>query len=230
MSRRRNDPRSRRLPGSLRNLDTDALRIGSQPAGGAVVSRILIVQGHPDRHRGHLCHLLAQAYADGAAGAGHEVELIEPAHLRFPLLSSRAEWEHGTLPPQLAAAQDAIRRAEHLLFVYPLWLGDMPAMLKGFLEQVARPGMFVSLDGSGVSPTRVLQGRSARVVVSTGMPGPVYRWLSGAHSLKLMRRDILGQAGASPVRSTVVGGASRMSQEQVARWRKRLHWLGTRAS
>jgi putative NADPH-quinone reductase len=194
------------------------------------VSRIVIVQGHPDRHRGHLCHLLAQAYADGAVASGHEVELIEPAHLRFPLLSSRAEWEHGTLPPQLAAAQDAIRRAQHLVFVYPLWLGDMPAMLKGFLEQVARPGMFVNADGERVGPTRLLQGRSARVVISTGMPGLVYRWLSGAHSLKLIRRNILGQAGVAPVRSTVVGGASRMDEEQVARWRKRLHRLGMRAA
>ncbi|WP_239700581.1 NAD(P)H-dependent oxidoreductase [Massilia sp. 9096] len=137
---------------------------------------VLVVQGHPDRQRYHLCHALVQAYAEGARAAGHDVELIEPAHLRFPLLSSRAEWEHGTLPPQLCAAQESIRRADHLVFVYPLWLGDMPAMLEGFLEQVARPRMFVTMvDGKPV-PTRLLQGRSARLVISTGMPGLAYRW------------------------------------------------------
>jgi putative NADPH-quinone reductase len=193
------------------------------------VTRILVVQGHPDRQRYHLCHALAQSYAEGAAACGHDVELLEPAHLRFPLLSSRAEWEHGTLPPQLWAAQESIRRAEHLVFVYPLWLGDMPAMLKGFLEQVARPGMFVALEDGKAIPTRLLQGRSARLVISTGMPGPAYRWLSGAHSLKLMRRDILGDAGAGPLRATVVGSASCMSAERVMRWRRRLHALGRRA-
>jgi putative NADPH-quinone reductase len=195
-----------------------------------VVRRILIVQGHPDRQRGHLCHALAQAYADGAREAGHSVALLEPARLNFPLLSSRDEWEHGTLPPQLGAAQDAIRDAEHLVFFYPLWLGDMPAMLKGFLEQVARPGLFVSLDDGRAKFTRPLHGRSARVVISTGTPAPVYRWLSGAHGLKLMRRNILGMAGARPVRSTVVGDASSMSPEAVARWRERLRRLGERAT
>jgi putative NADPH-quinone reductase len=198
--------------------------------GGTRVTRVLIVQGHPDRQRYHLCHVLAQSYAEGAAASGHEVELIEPAHLSFPLLSSRAEWEHGSLPPQLCAAQESIRRAEHLVFIYPLWLGDMPAMLKAFLEQVARPGMFVNIDDGKVSHTRLLQGRSARLVISTGMPGLAYRWLSGAHSLKLMRRHFLGDAGVAPVRSTVVGSATSMSAEQVAHWRRRLHALGRRAA
>jgi putative NADPH-quinone reductase len=194
------------------------------------VTRILIVQGHPDRHRGNLCHALAQAYADGAHEAGHSVELLEPARINFPLLSSRDEWEHGTLPPQLGPAQEAIRSAEHLVIVYPLWLGDMPAMLKGFLEQVGRPGMFVTLDAGRTRYTRPLQGRSARVVVSTVEPAPVYRWLSGAHGLKLMRRDILGMAGAGPVRSTVIGRATALSPAQVARWRERLRRLGERAA
>jgi putative NADPH-quinone reductase len=194
------------------------------------VTRILIVQGHPDRHRGNLCHALAQAYADGARGGGHSVELLEPARLNFPLLSSRDEWEHGTLPPQLAAAQEAIRAAEHLVFFYPLWLGGMPALLQAFLQQVARPGMFITLEHGQAKYTRLLQGRSARVVISTGDAALVYRWLSGAHSLKLMRRNILGMAGIGPVRSTVVGGASSMSPAKVAHWRERLRRLGERAA
>ena len=193
------------------------------------MSSIVIVQGHPDRRGDHLCHALAQSYADGAVAGGHSVELLEPASLSFPLLSSRAEWEHGSLPPQLIGAQDAMRRAAHLVFVYPLWLGDMPAMLKAFLEQVARPGTFVTVDGGKLGHSRLLEGCSARVVISTGMAAPAYRWLSGAHSLKLMRRDILGMAGVAPVRATVVGRATTMDVAQVARWRARLQRLGARA-
>lgn len=194
-----------------------------------LVSRVLIVQGHPDRHGKHLCHALAHAYAEGARGAGHDVEILEPARLRFPLLSSRAEWEYGTLPPELAAAQEALRHADHLVFFYPLWMADMPALLKAFLEQVSRPGVLVGLDAGRMPTARPLQGRSARVVISTGMPAPVYRWLTGAHSLKLLRRNILGVAGVAPVRSTVVGGAGSMRPEQVARWRERLRQMGQRA-
>lgn len=110
-------------------------------------ARILIIQGHPDCDVRHLCHVLARAYADGARGAGHEVDTVEPARLAFPLLHSADEWQHGEVPAALVPVQQAIRQASHLVLVYPLWLGEMPALLKGFLEQVARPG-FALADNS----------------------------------------------------------------------------------
>ena len=192
-------------------------------------SHVLIVQGHPDCTRRHLCHALADAYADGARAGGHLVDTIEPARLRLPLLGSQEAWQAGAVPPEVLAAQEAIRRARHLVFVYPLWLGDMPAVLKGFLEQVARPGF--AIDPSARNPLRagLLQGRSARLVVSMGMPALVYRWLYGAHSIKLMRRNILGFAGIAPVRATVVGGAAALDADKVERWCRRMRRLGVTA-
>jgi putative NADPH-quinone reductase len=192
--------------------------------------QILIVQGHPDCTRAHLCHALAGAYADGAGSAGHAVETVEPARLGFPLLTSPTEWLEGPLPQQLIEAQEAIRRAAHLVFVYPLWLGDMPALLKGFLEQVARPGFAIAPAARNPLKAGLLHGRSARLVVSMGMPAPLYRWFYGAYSLKLMRRNILGFAGIAPVRSSVVGGAGAMTPAQVERWCERMRRLGASAS
>ena len=191
-------------------------------------TRILIVQGHPDGGRQHLCHALAAAYADGARSAGHDVDSVEPARLRLPLLVSQEEWESAA-PPAVEAAQEAIRRAQHLAFFYPLWLGDMPAMLKGFMEQVARPGF--AIDPSSRNPLHagLLGGRSARLVVTMGMPALAYRWLYGAHSVRLMHRNILGFAGIAPVRSTIVGGAGALDAARVERWCARLHALGTAA-
>jgi len=192
--------------------------------------RILIVQGHPDCTHQHLCHALAQAYTEGAGAAGHDIETMEPARLAVPFLTSQAEWEEGEPPPQLVQAQEAIHRAQHLVFIYPLWLGDMPALLKAFLEQVARPGF--AIDPAARNPLKagLLRGRSARLVVTMGMPAPLYRWFYGAHALKLMRRNILGFAGIAPVRTTVVGGAGAMAPADVERWRRRLHRLGTAAA
>jgi putative NADPH-quinone reductase len=200
-----------------------------------MAARILIVQGHPDYRRPHLCHALARSYEEGARAAGHAVEVVEPARIAFPLLSSPAEWRHGSPPPQLVAVQDAIRGADHLVFVYPLWLGGMPAVLKGFLEQVVRPGFGIAaddrgLDVSGLPGLGQLQGRSARVVLSTPRAAAVYRWIDGAHSLKMMRRHVLGPAGIRPVRSTVVGGEAGMAPQQLARWEEHLRRLGERAA
>lgn len=191
--------------------------------------RILVIQGHPDCSGRHLCHALAEAYADGARRAGHEVETIVPGQIAFPLLRSAYEWQQQPVPAALAPAQEAIRRASHLLIVYPMWLGEMPALLKGFLEQVARPGFALAKDSGNPLRAGLLGGRSARVVVTMGMPALVYRWFYRAHSLKSLERNILGFAGIRPVRATLVGGAGAMPPQRALRWCARLHSLGAAA-
>lgn len=188
--------------------------------------RILLIQGHPDASRPHLCDALEEAYARGAQAAGHDVRYLRVADLDFPLLRSQEEWEKGTLPPGLAEAQAEIKWAEHMVFFFPLWLGDMPALLKGFLEQVARPGFAFSREGNNPLANKGLTGRSARVVVTMGMPAAVYRWYFRAHSLKSLERNILGFVGISPVHETLVGMVGNMKEKDVQKWRLRLEKLG----
>ncbi|HBF50402.1 MAG TPA: dehydrogenase [Massilia sp.] len=194
-----------------------------------MAARILIIQGHPDCGSQHLCHALAQAYAEGARAGGHTVETIEPGLIAFPLLRSAEEWQHGPVPPSLAPSQQAIRQATHLVLVYPLWLGEMPALLKGFLEQVARPGFAIAAESRNPLKAGLLGGRSARVIVTMGMPAVLYRWFYRAHSLKALQRNILGFAGIKPVRTSVVGGAGALTQQQVERWCEHLRQLGAAA-
>ncbi|HZP88847.1 MAG TPA: NAD(P)H-dependent oxidoreductase, partial [Burkholderiales bacterium] len=156
-----------------------------------MAKRILLIQGHPDASRPHFCHALEEAYAQGARDAGHEVRRVAVAQLDFPLLRSPQEWEHGSLPSALGEAQANIAWANHLVLFFPLWLGDMPALLKGFLEQVARPGFAFSGEGENPFAHKALAGRSARVVVTMGMPALIYRWYFRAHSIKSLERNIL---------------------------------------
>uniref|UniRef100_UPI003137D28D NAD(P)H-dependent oxidoreductase n=1 Tax=Ferrovibrio terrae TaxID=2594003 RepID=UPI003137D28D len=125
--------------------------------------RILILQGHPDPDQGRLCRALADAYARGALNAGHEIRRIDIAALDIPVLRRQQDFENGSLPPGLTEAQAAIAWSEHLLLVFPLWLGDLPALLKAFLEQVLRPGFAFVYRTKGF-PEKRLTGRSARVV------------------------------------------------------------------
>ena len=190
--------------------------------------RILLVQGHPDSSQQHLCHALEDAYAGGARAAGHETRRINVATLDFPLLRSQQDWEHGTLPPGLAEAQEAIRWAEHIVFLFPLWLGDMPALLKGFLEQVARPGFAFSGERNAFT-RKGLTGRSARVVVTMGMPAAVYRWYFRAHSVKSLERNILGFVGIAPVHETLIGMAGNLAPKDATKWFARMEKLGAMA-
>lgn len=192
-----------------------------------IMTRILLLQGHPDESAPHLCHALAAAYQEGAVDGGHEVRTIDVARLAFPLLRSQHAWEKETVPESLKAAQQDIAWAEHIVLFFPLWLGDMPALLKGFLEQVARPGLAFAADEHRTAFTKKgLTGRSARVVVTMGMPALVYRWYFRAHSLKSLERNILGFVGIAPVHETLVGGAGELSAAEAGKWLRQMRSLG----
>jgi putative NADPH-quinone reductase len=188
--------------------------------------RILIIQGHPDPDRPHLGHALSNAYAEGARTAGHELRETVLARLDFPLLRSQQEWEHGKLPAVLQAAQDDIGWCEHIVLCFPLWLGDMPALVKGFLEQVARPGFAFRRDAKNPFDAKALTGRSARVVVTMGMPALMYRYYFRAHSVKNLERNILGFVGIAPVRETLIGLVDSMDERARAAWSTKLKRLG----
>jgi putative NADPH-quinone reductase len=182
---------------------------------------ITIIQGNPDPQGIHFGHALAEAYAKGACAGGHQVRTLNVAALEIPPLHSRTEWEQ---PPSEAihAAQDSIAWADHLLILYPLWLGDLPAVLKGFWEQVLRPGFaFGEVDGKH---RRLLTGKTAHIVVTMGMPGFVYRWFYRAHSLKSFERNVLAFVGIKPIRSTVIGTVEGSSEDRMAWLEKMEEW------
>lgn len=186
--------------------------------------RILVIDGHPDPDRGRFVHALADRYADGARSLDHDVRRIELATLDFALLRSAAEWTGGIPVKAIVDAQASIAWAEHIVFLYPLWLGDVPALLKGFLEQVMRPGFALKPDaglGGGL-----LKGRSATVIVTMGMPAIFYRAWFRAHSLKSLERNILKFVGIGPVEQVIIGGVEQ-SADKRSSWLDRAYMLGT---
>ncbi len=192
---------------------------------------IAIIQGHPDGSAPHLCHALADAYVKGARASGHEVRIVDLGKMEFPLLRTKDAFEQGAVPSELRGAQEAIAWADHLLLVYPLWLGEMPAIVKGFLEQTLRPGFAFEVGGNGWTPK--LRGKTARVVVTMGMPAAAYRWYFGAHSLRSLRRNILSFVGVKPVRSSLFGlveGVERETQGSLARQAREARFRGSLTS
>ncbi|HEX5056837.1 MAG TPA: NAD(P)H-dependent oxidoreductase [Gammaproteobacteria bacterium] len=189
---------------------------------------ILIIQGHPDAAP-HYGHALAQAYREAARHAGHAVREIDVAQLEFPLLRSKQDFENGSPPDPIRGAQEAIAWAGHIVIFYPLWLGSMPALLKGFLEQVFRPG-FALPEGKNRLPWKKRPGgRSAHIVITMGMPALFYRWYFRAHSLKSLERNILGFCGIRTVRESLVGLVEALDGAARQKWLYRMANLGMAA-
>lgn len=194
-----------------------------------MAKKIVILQGHPDSDTKHLCHALADAYEGGAVAGGHSVETVDVSRLNFPLLRSQKEWIEGDLPDGLNLANKAVIGADHMVIVFPLWLGSMPALLKGFLEQVLRPKKKIDGEYDPLAIRKVMKGKSAHIIITMGMPGFFYRLFYRAHSLKSLKRNILGFIGVSPVRSTLVGAVDGMEQERFNKLLRKMHAIGKQA-
>src|SRR5512139_1269341 len=190
--------------------------------------RILILLGHPDPRPERLCRALAEAYHAGATDAGRDVAVVDVARLDFTSLKSKRDWE-APIPDTLRVPQEAIAWSEHLVIVFPLWLGTMPALLKAFFEQVLRPGFAFDERGPG-RWDRKLVGRTARIVVTMGMPSFLYKWYFRAHGIRSFERNVLGMVGVGPIHETLLGMVESRDQATRERWLVRLTELGRRGA
>lgn len=191
--------------------------------------RIALIVGHPDPGGNRFAHALARAYAEGARAAGHALRELDVARIEFPLLRTREDWE-APPPASIREGEEAILWAEHIVLFFPLWLGTMPALLKAFLEQALRPGFAIGTVEEGKRWVRLLEGRSARLVVTMGMPAFIYRWYFGSHGLKGLERNVLKFCGIRPVRETLIGNVEGCGQARREQWLASLRALGAAGS
>ena len=180
------------------------------------MKKVLIVDGHPDASYERLNHALADAYADAVRDARSPVRRITVARSEFPLIRSQADYEKSAVPEAIRQAQIDFQWADHLVFIFPLWLGDMPALLKGFLEQTFRPGIALGR-GPGGLPKPLLPGKSARIIVTMGMPALMYRTFMGTHSVRALER-ILALTGVRPARELFIGGIFNPNDSARRKW------------
>jgi putative NADPH-quinone reductase len=194
-----------------------------------MTERILILDGHPDPAADRFIHALAGAYREGAEASKHEVLALRLADLEFPMLRSQRDYEKGDPVEVVRRCQSAMDWATHVVILYPLWLGSMPALLKGLLEQMLRPGFAFSTRKLGRWPVKLQGGKSARIVVTMGMPGWLYRWYYRAHSVRALQRNILRFIGFRRVRATIIGSVALLNKEERGSQLEKMRTMGRAA-
>jgi putative NADPH-quinone reductase len=200
---------------------------GQDPVGAnAMPKSVCIIQGHPYSDGKRLCHALAMSYARGARSKGAKVETIDLGAMEVSLLRNPDDFKSAP-PRPIKEAQEAVTRCEHLAVIYPLWLGTMPALVKAFFEQLSRNDFAIS-EGSGAWPRQMLKGRSARVIVTMGMPAAAYRLVFGAHGVKGFESGILAMSGFKPVNDTLIGGVFDISKKRAMALFARMEQLGAK--
>ena len=191
------------------------------------MAKVAIVVGNPMRDSYN--ETLGQAYQRGAESGGHEAKLFMLARMNFDAFLREGYRREQPLEPDLVAAREALHVSAHLVFVFPLWCGDMPAIMKVFIERVLQPDLLAIQGSHDRARWSILKGKSARVIMTMGMPGWFYRWYFGAHALKLLKRNVLHFTGVSPVRSTVYGMVVGVGDEVRKQWLREVETLGQHA-
>jgi putative NADPH-quinone reductase len=189
-----------------------------------LAKRVVIIDGHPDPDPDRLVHAIAATYEAGVRDAGAAVRVIRIADLDFPLLRTAADFATAPDNSSILSAREDIKWAEHIVLVFPLWLGSAPALVRGFFEQVARGEFVAQTAKMGWKPQ--LKGKSARLIVTMGMPAFFYQTVFGAHGVSSWCKSILGFAGVRPIRVTLFGGVGAVGKKETARRMARVHSLG----
>lgn len=129
------------------------------------------------------------------------------------------------LEPDLVQAQELIRWAEHLVFVYPVWWGVMPSLMKGFFDRALLPGFGFTFRENSPFWDKLLGGRTAHLLVTMDTPSWYYRWVYRSPGHNAMTRTILGFCGIRtrkvsefcPVKGSAVRSSGRNGSSARAR-------------
>lgn len=188
------------------------------------MKKILIINGHPDAESFNAA--LAEAYKKGAIESGAEVKEIVVRELQFNPNLQFGYRKRTELEPDLLEAQAKIKWAEHLVWIYPVWWGSLPAILKGFIDRTFLPGFAFEKIENSVWWDKLLKGKSARIISTLDQPAWYYWLVYRQPSHNAMKKLTLQFSGINPVKITTIGPLRLSKDSYRANWLKKVENLG----
>ena len=181
--------------------------------------RVLVILGHPGTNS--FCSALADSYIAAAKDASHEVRIMRLGALRFDPVLREGYQEVQALEPDLLHAQANILWAEHLVLVYPIWWGGIPALMKGFFDRILLPGFAFQYRKGKAFPDKLLAGRTAHLLVTLDTPPWYYRWFYRMPGVHQMRKTTLEFCGIKPTKTLMFGPVLGSTVAQRDKWLKK---------
>ncbi len=182
--------------------------------------KILVILGHPNPNS--LNHAIARAVNDDLKKTGHEVIFHDLYKENFPPLISTEEIpESGSVEKVVKRHCDELSTAEGIIIVHPNWWGQPPAILKGWVDRVFRPGVayrFEEGDGGEGVPTGLLKASSAVVLNTSDTPAERERESFGDPLDAIWRRCIFDLCGVTEFHRRMFSVVVTSTQEQRLGW------------
>ena len=132
------------------------------------------------------------------------------------------------MPPAIQAEQARVVWSEAMVFVFPVWWGSMPAILKGMFDRIFLPGYAFKYRKGSQLWDKLLTGRSAQVVMTMDTPPWYFRLAYRNPAHHQIRRTILEFTGIKPVNITTMGPIRNASKAKRQRWLGQARALASR--
>jgi NAD(P)H dehydrogenase (quinone) len=137
------------------------------------MSNVLIITAHPSSKG--FTHYIARSYQESCLKNNHQVEILDL--YKAPRQDFLVfEDHHETRADQIElreAMQAKVSKADHLVFVHPMWWGNTPAILKNWLDVNLSSGFSHKVEGGKV--VKLLTGKTASVYVTSDAPAFIYK-------------------------------------------------------
>lgn len=133
---------------------------------------ILVILGHPDKNSFN--HAIANTVVETLSNTGHEVFFHDLYEEGFnPIISSQEIPKGASLDKVTEKHCTEVSKAEGIVVIHPNWWGQPPAILKGWVDRVIRPGVAYEFkegdNGEGV-PIGLLKAETALVFNTSNTP------------------------------------------------------------
>lgn len=185
---------------------------------------ILVINGHPNKESFN--YALANAYQKGALKSGAQVDMIHIGELNFNPNLEYGYTKRIELEPDLLTSLEKIKKADHLVWVHPVWWGGLPAMMKGFIDRLFLPGIAYKYRDNSVWWDKLLTGKTARIITTLDQPAWYYWIFYGNPSVNQLKKSTLEFCGIKPVAVTSIGIVKTAAEKQRAQWITKVYQLG----
>lgn len=188
------------------------------------MKKILIINGHPNPSSFNFA--IAESYKKGALQSNAQVETITIAELQFDPNLKYGYQKRTELEPDLLASWEKIKRADHLVWIHPVWWGGLPAITKGFIDRLFLPGMAFQYRENSVWWDKLLKGKTAHIITTLDQPGWYYRLLFARPSVNQLRKSTLEFCGVKPVKVSYIGIIKTADDFQREKWLQKIFDFG----
>ncbi len=181
---------------------------------------ISVILAHPDP--GSLNRAIAETAVRVLREGGHRVRFHDLYQEGFdPVLPADEIARDAPLPPEVRRHCEEIAEADGIVIVHPNWWGQPPAILKGWVDRVIRPGVaYEFLDGDqgeGV-PVGLLRAAKALVFNTSNTPPDREQEVFGDPLDTLWRNCVFGLCGVQQVHRRVFGVVVVSTEEERRAW------------